>query len=109
MIILVALKIQIIRWGAYYDTDTNFLFFGCEIYAYSQTFKRSYAQLSEESIQMISKIKTICLPTETQFTYQLWSTVLQAGKSHPLRERVGGEDALVSNSHHVPGPSYSLN
>lgn len=73
VIILVALKIRIIRWGAYYDTDTNFLLFGCEIYAYSQTFKKIISS-AEGSIQMISKIKTICLPIEKQFTYQLRST-----------------------------------
>lgn len=41
--------------------------------------KISYPQLSEESIQVISKFKTICLPTEKQFTYQLQSTVLTEG------------------------------
>lgn len=106
-IILVALKIGIIRWSACYDTDTNFLLFGCEVYAYSQTFKKIISS-AEGSIQMISKIKTICLPIEKQFTYQLRSTVLKAWKSHQLREKVEGEDALLSNSHHVPGLSYSL-
>lgn len=61
--------------------------------------KISYPQLSEESIQVISKFKTICLPTEKQFTYQLQSTVLTEGMEiSSIKERVGGEDALLSNS-----------
>lgn len=102
--IRVALKIEIIRWGAcimiltltFYSLDVKFMLT-------LRPLKISYPQLSEESIQMIWKIKAICLPTEKQFTSQLQSTVLKAWKSHRLMERVGGEDTLSSNSHHCLG------
>lgn len=43
VIILVWLKTWIIRCGAYYDIDIDFLSFWCEIYAYCQTLKNIFS------------------------------------------------------------------